>query len=67
MSKDCGLVMGDIARDRALLSDCLPAYSLILVVFEVLNTMDTKFPHAVHWAFLNISASMDIETKFEIK
>jgi hypothetical protein len=67
MSKDGGLVMGDIARDRALLSDWLPAYSLILVVFEVLNAMDTKFPHAVHWAFLNISTSMDIETKFEIK
>ena len=65
MAENRSLVVGDVTWDGSFLLHWLPANSLVLVILEVLNTVNTKLPHAVHGSFLDVSASVDIETKIE--
>ena len=61
IAKHSWCVMGDVSGKYPFVSNLLPLSSEFWVQNEFLNGTDVELPHIIHWAFLNISSSVDIK------
>lgn len=62
MPENSGSVMRDVGRDGvSFLRNWLPSDAIFRIIDQLLYAIDTKSPHIIHWALLDISSTVNIK------
>jgi hypothetical protein len=66
MSKYSSLVMWNLAWNTSFAAYWLPATTVFRIINNFMNSLNTHFPHIVHWPFFNVSSSVNVHAKIQI-
>jgi len=62
MPENSGSVMRDVGRDGvSFLRNWLPSDAIFRIIDQLLYAIDTKSPHIIHWALLDVSSTVNIK------
>lgn len=66
MSKYSSLMMWNLAWNTSFAINWLPTTTVFWIINNFMNSLNTHFPHIVHWSFFDVSSSVNVHAKLKI-